>query len=59
MANFGEEVNEDVKGSGGERRGRERFGVVEKSEGDFGRVFEAEKSLVEEVRSECDAMELE
>lgn len=47
-----------MKGSGGERTGRERFGVVEKSEGDFGRVFEAEKSLVEEVRSECDAMEL-
>ena len=48
-----------MKGRGGERRGREIFGIVEKSEGDFGRVFEAEESLVEEMRSECDAMELE
>ena len=48
-----------MKGSGGEWRGRERFGIVEKCEGDFGRVFEAKESLVEEMRSECDAMELE
>jgi hypothetical protein len=59
LADFGNEVDEEVVGGGGERRGREGLGVVEKGEGDFGRVFEAEEGLVEEVRGESDAVELE
>jgi hypothetical protein len=59
LADLGDEVDEEVVGSGGERRGREGLGVVEKGEGDLGRVFEAEEGLVEEVRGESDAVELE
>lgn len=59
LADFGYEVNEDVVGGGGKRRQWEGLGIVENSESNLGRVFEAEEGLVEEVRGQSDAVELQ
>lgn len=59
LADFAEYVDDEVVGGGGEERNRRRdgFGIVEKREGNFGRVLKAEKGLVEKKRGEGDAME--
>lgn len=59
LSNLGHDVDEEVVGGRGEGRVRERFGIVEKRESDFGVVFDAEEGLGEKVRGEGDAVELE
>lgn len=62
LADLAENVDDEVVGGcGEERRGRRRegFGKEEKGEGNFGRVLEAEESLVEKEGSKVDAMDLE
>lgn len=50
LADFGENIKEDIVGGSGDGVGGEGVGVVEEGEGDFGVVGEAEKGLIEEVR---------
>lgn len=59
LADFGEDVDEDVVGGSGEGVEGEGFGVVKEGEGDFGVVGEAKEGLVEEVSGEGDGVELE
>lgn len=59
LADLGEDVNEEVEGGGGERRVREGLGIVEEGEGNFGIVDEAQEGLVEQLRRESDAVELQ
>ncbi|KAK3211703.1 hypothetical protein Dsin_016409 [Dipteronia sinensis] len=59
LSNFGENVDNEIVGRSGERVGRERTGIMEKSEGNFGRVLETKEGLVDEMRRESDAVKLE
>lgn len=59
LADFGENVDEEVEGGGVVAVGGLGFGPREEGKGDLGTVGEAEEGLVDEAGGEGDAVELE
>lgn len=59
LADLGDYVNEEVEGGDGERRVGKGLGIVEEGKGNFGIVDEAHEGVVEDLRRESDAVELQ
>lgn len=59
LADFGEDIDEEVVGDSGERRRWEGLGIMEERKSNLGRMPEAKEGLMEEMGGERNAVELE